>query len=1296
MRYPDRGGTFTDVVVFYPDGSEKVFKLLSRDPQHYDDAPIEALRRILEEINGYKIPRGTKLDLTQIDSLRMGTTVATNALLERQGAKTALYITQGLKDMLKIGNQSRPNMFALNVKRHELLYTKVVEVAERVTLYDSTSYKRIDEEIDSTSKKCRMNGEIEKGPNVVVGLSGELVRIVQKPDMDAIRQSLLETYNQGFRSLAVCLMHSYTFPTHELAIVEAAKEIGFTQISASSQVSPSIRILPRANSAVTDAYLTPEITAYINGFKSGIDEQSLETVNWKIMQSDGGLCHPSNLSGLKLLLSGPAGGVIGYAKTSYLPEKPTPVVGFDMGGTSTDVSRYSGSLEHVFESTTAGIPILVPQLDINTVAAGGGSILSWKKGIMNVGPESAGSHPGPACYRKGGPATVTDANLVLGRILPEYFPSIFGSKQDQPLDAKASYARMSELAEEINLSQPNKLSVHEVAQGFIKVANEAMCRPIRALTEAKGHKISDHILAAFGGAGGQHACDIAQALRISRVVIHKYSSVLSAYGMALAEVVHEERVPSATILSESAIVHLQSVFETLSVKAVSALKKMDPAGGAINSKFFLNCRYEGSDTAIMVEKPESSWDFGEAFIAQHQQEFGFTPATRRIIVDDIRVQSTATVPTDDRVGLRELETVSSRVVHSESTTQMYFNELGLIDAALYHLNKLLPGDIINGPAVIIDQTQTIVVSPSAKATILSSMAVLDVQQAQGATESIRGIDPINLAVFANRFMGIAEQMGRALQKTSVSTNIKERLDFSCAIFSANGGLICTAPHVPAMLGSMAFSVQWQIQHWKDDIKPGDVFLTNAPTSGGTHLPDLTVITPVFDTKRGRIVFWLASRGHHADIGGIVPGSMPANSTELWQEGAIIKAMKLVENGEFQESRVTEAMLYAPARYPGCTGARCLEDNITDIKAQAAANQKGIGLIQSLIEEYTLNTVLVYMEAVQEASANAVRDTLKKIAEKHQRCLFEAEDFMDDGSRIKLRVDIDAETGNATFDFSGSSPQTYGNWNAPPAVTNSAMIYTLRCLVNADIPLNQGCMLPIRLIIPEESMLDPNEHAAVAAGNGLTAQRIVDTILKALETCAASNGCMANFTFGLPEVNGFGYYETIAGGSGAGPGWIGEDGVHVHMTNTRITDAEILERRYPVLLREYSLRKGSGGQGMYRGGDGVIRELEFLIDMHAGLLSERRAFPPYGMAGGGPAERGLNLWLRRDGSVINVGGKASFQPKAGDRIRILTPGGGGYGEPGLLGDEAPYSQEQREFVPLATGSVHTRQGLQESQ
>ncbi|KAI9035889.1 uncharacterized protein KD926_002643 [Aspergillus affinis] len=753
-------------------------------------------------------------------------------------------------DLLKIGNQSRPEMFALNVLRPSLLYSKVVEVDERVTLHESTSYRR-----EANDGKIITNGNAEhKDADVVTGVSGEKVRIIQKLDTTTVAETLQQVYDQGFRSVAICLLHSYTFPDHEMVIASEAERIGFTQISTSCRISPAIRMLSRASSAVTDAYLTPQIRDYLKGFESGVKSESLAAVNWRIMQSDGGLVHPSKLSGLHALLSGPAGGVVGYARTCFSPEIPVPVIGFDMGGTSTDVSRYAGSLEHVFETVTASIPIQVPQLDINTVAAGGGNILSWRKGILTVGPDSAGSHPGPACYRKGRPATVTDANLILGQIIPSFFPSIFGPEQNQPLVYHASYQKMKTLGHEINTDQASNLSVEEVAQGFITVANEAMCRPIRAITEARGYRTGEHNLAYFGGAGGQHAYEIAKQLGISRVLIHKYSAILSGYGMALANTVQEAHLPYSKDLPDTEILNLKPVLDGLRQETIKSIIDMDPTCNKTRSIYFLNLRYDGSDTSLMIEKPEESWNFRSAFIAHHQREFGFTPNNRGILIDDIRVRTVADSGNYVTGGIWELDGLSFHAnEHPVGHTPVSFPELDIIKVPLYSLLELRAEDSLKGTAVVIDNIQTIVVSPGAEVKVLSSMLVIDL--APPSTPSTYEIvDPIRLSVFAIRFMGIAEQMGRSLQKTSVSTNIKERLDFSCAIFSADGGLVANAPHVPAMLGSMAFAVKWQIQHWGSRINNGDVFLTNSPNAGGTHLPDLTVITPIFDDEGKKILF----------------------------------------------------------------------------------------------------------------------------------------------------------------------------------------------------------------------------------------------------------------------------------------------------------------------------------------------------------------------------------------------------------------------------------------------------------
>lgn len=1323
----DRGGTFTDCVGNV-DGEDIVIKLLSEDPANYEDAPLEGIRRIMSHFLKREIPRGEALDTTKIESIRMGTTVATNALLERKGETIAMVVTKGFKDCLAIGNQSRPKIFDLAIHKPDVLYSEVVEIDERVTLEDYAE--------DPTRKITQAEvkagtAEAEKA-DLVMGLSGEAVRILRRPEKEAIRKQLQEIYDKGIRSIAVCLMHAYTFPDHEATVGKIAQDIGFKHISLSSELMPMIKLVSRATSVCADAYLTPAIKKYISGFQNGFEgglgtksvkqEKGDRGARCEFMQSDGGLVDVEKFTGLKAILSGPAGGVVGYAITSYDEETKIPVIGFDMGGTSTDVSRYGeGRYDHTFETTTAGVTIQSPQLDINTVAAGGGSMLFFRNGLFVVGPESAGAHPGPACYRKGGPATVTDANLYLGRLLPEFFPKIFGKNENEGLDVEASKKVLQELADQINKDTGKNMSVDEVAYGFLTVANESMTRPIRSITEAKGHDSSKHRLATFGGAGGQHAVAIAEALGIKQILIHRYSSVLSAYGMALADVVDERQEPESKVWADDGKVvdELKEKMEKLKEKSRNALKEQGFEDKEIVFEEYLNMRYRGTESALMIIKPSQDdakkhfdgieWAFGKAFVKHHRYEFGFTLDDRDIIVDDVRVRgigksfrySEKTV--DQQLKSLKRQAVTDNKKHS--TAEVYF-EGGRLDTPIYKLDDLDVGSSVKGPAMLADGTQTIVVTPKAKALVLETHVVINIEEDKGRGEeegdqSDREVDPILLSVFGHRFMAIAEQMGRALQKTSVSTNVKERLDFSCAIFDANGGLVANAPHLPVHLGSMGTCVKRQAEIWKGDLKRGDVIISNHPSYGGTHLPDVTLTMPAFDEKGENILFYAASRAHHADIGGITAGSMPPHSRELYQEGAAIKSEKLVSEGKFNEERVIELFYKEPAKYPGCSGTRCLADNINDLRAQVSANQKGISLIENLIQEYGEDTVMFYMKNIQDNAEFCVRRLLKQVSKKFEGKDLSAVDFMDDGSPIKLKVTIDAEKGEAVFDFEGTGSEVYGNINAPEAVTYSAIIYCLRCLISEDIPLNQGCLKPINVKIPPKSLLSPSDHAAVVGGNVLTSQRVTDVIFKAFQACAASQGDCNNLTFGFggnmagqEEVKGFGYYETIAGGSGAGPDWDGTSGVHTHMTNTRITDSEVFERRYPVILREFSIRKGSGGNGQHRGGDGVTRDIEFRIPVQASILSERRVYRPYGLAGGEDAECGLNLWVRnvekaswekqlrrlKNGNgqangnnndeeteyeerFINLGAKNSAPMKAGDRIIICTPGGGGWGRVG---------------------------------
>ena len=1307
----DRGGTFTDCVGNPGSGrmaDDIIIKLLSEDPSNYNDAPLEGIRRLMSKFTEREIPRGEALDTSKIESIRMGTTVATNALLERKGEKIALVVTKGFKDCLEIGNQSRPKIFDLAIKRPDVLYQKVIEIDERVTLEDYA------EDPERHKTKTEAKASDSEGVEMVEGLSGEAVRVLQAPDESKIRSQLKELYDQGIHSIAVCLMHGYTFPRHEALVGRLAKDIGFNHVSLSHELMPMIKLVPRATSVCADAYLTPAIRKYISGFQAGFEgglgteslkkEARSRGARCEFMQSDGGLVDVDIFSGLRAILSGPAGGVVGYALTSYDSETKTPIIGFDMGGTSTDVSRYgSGRYEHVFETTTAGVTIQSPQLDINTVAAGGGSRLFFRNGLFVVGPESAGAHPGPACYRKGGPLTVTDANLFLGRLLPDFFPRIFGKNEDEGLDEKASEKMFEELTEKINKEAGKTMSADEIAYGFVKIANETMTRPIRSLTEAKGHDTSKHRLATFGGAGGQHAVAIAESLGISQILVHRYSSVLSAYGMALADVVDENQVPDSSVWDDNgeAKKKLRPKMEELKKSSMKTLKDQGFIEESIVFEEYLNMRYRGTESALMVVRPDGEeakneydgddWAFGKAFVKQHEQEFGFTLPDRDIIIDDVRVRGIGKgfegmEKTVDQ-QLKELKSKDVEANKAYSTSQVYF-EGGRQDTKVYKLEDLHIGDKIKGPAIIADGTQTIVVTPGSSALIIETHVVINIGDEETASRpSTKSVDPILLSIFGHRFMAIAEQMGRALQKTSVSTNVKERLDYSCALFDSTGGLVANAPHLPVHLGSMSTCVSTQARIWHGKLKRGDVLVSNHPSYGGTHLPDITVITPAFHDDQ--IIFYVASRAHHADIGGILPGSMPPHSRELFQEGASIKSEKLVSEGKFDEARITSLLYDEPAQYPDCSGTRCLADNLNDLKAQIAANQKGINLLSALITDYSEPVVQFYMHAIQDNAENSVRHLLKGVAAKFAGKPLTAIDYMDDGSPIQLKITIDAQKGEAVFDFAGTGPEVYGNINAPEAVTYSAIIYCLRCLIEEDIPLNQGCLKPVEVRIPKRSFLSPSDGAAVVGGNVLTSQRVTDVVFRCFEACAASQGDCNNLTFGFggnlkgeSETKGFGYYETIAGGSGAGRDWEGTSGVHTHMTNTRITDAEVFERRYPVILREFALRKGSGGLGQHNGGDGVVRDIEFRIPVQVSILSERRVFRPYGLHGGGDAMCGRNLWVRRvrrdggsggeemgDGSgsgageeewverYINLGAKNTASMKAGERIIVCTPGGG---------------------------------------
>lgn len=1241
----DRGGTFTDI---YAEVAGRldccVMKLLSVDPANYDDAPIEGIRRILEEHTGNRIPRSSKIPTDKIEWIRMGTTVATNALLERKGERIALCVTQGFKDLLQIGNQARPNIFDLKVSKPSNLYEEVIEVDERIELL-------LDQELRSSSS------------TVVEGVSGELIRVSKPLDVESLKPLLKGLLSKGIECLAVVLLHSYTYPQHEIMIEKLALNMGFRHVSLSSSLTPMIRAVPRGLTAAVDAYLTPVIKEYLTGFMSRFDGGE-EKVNVLFMQSDGGLAPEQRFSGHKAVLSGPAGGVVGYSQTLFRLETSKPLIGFDMGGTSTDVSRYDGSYEQVLETQIAGAIIQAPQLDINTVAAGGGSKLKFQFGSFRVGPESVGAHPGPVCYRKGGELAITDANLMLGTVIPDFFPSIFGPNENQPLDVEATRKAFEKLSVEINSYKKTQdpyakdMTVEEIALGFINVANETMCRPIRQLTEMKGHETQNHALACFGGAGPQHACAIARSLGMSEVLIHRYCGILSAYGMGLADVVEELQEPYSSVYDPDSAVEASRRELHLKNKVKQKLIQQGFNDEDITTESYLNLRYEGTDTAIMVKRHAEGEenDFAAEFVKLFQQEYGFELQNRKILISDVRVRG---IGVTNILRPRELEPVLGEPVNG-GQYMIYFGT-GWRQTPLFKLEKLGYGHILEGPAIIMNGNSTVIVEPGCRALITKYGNIkMEIDLSPNTVEKSDQIaDVVQLSIFNHRFMGIAEQMGRTLQRTSISTNIKERLDFSCALFSPDGGLVANAPHVPVHLGAMSSTVRWQLEYWGDNLHEGDVLVTNHPCAGGSHLPDITVITPVFDSKK--LVFFVASRGHHAEIGGITPGSMPPFSKAIWEEGAAIKALKLVERGVFQEERII-SLLQSPnsdeisgRKIPGT---RRLDDNLSDLRAQVAANRRGIALIEELIEQYGLETVQSYMIHVQRNAEGAVREMLKSAAA-NGSCVVEEEDYMDDGSVIRLKLCIDAKAGEATFDFGGTSAEVYGNWNAPEAVTAAAVIYCLRCLLDVDIPLNQGCLAPVKIFIPEASFLSPSEKAAVVGGNVLTSQRVTDVILTAFQACACSQGCMNNLTFGDDD---FGYYETIGGGSGAGPTWNGTSGVQCHMTNTRMTDPEIFEQRYPVLLRRFGLRQGSGGAGRYRGGDGLVREIEFRRPVVASILSERRVCAPRGLMGGENGSRGANYLIRRDGRRVYLGGKNTVDVDAGEVLQILTPGGGGWGDP----------------------------------
>ncbi|CUM64554.1 uncharacterized protein PRCAT00002161001 [Priceomyces carsonii] len=1281
----DRGGTFTDVLAIIPGQDDCVFKLLSVDPLNYKDSTIEGIRRAIEFATGVRVPKDQPLDTSCISSIRVGTTVATNALLERKGARSAFITTKGFKDMLQIGYQSRPDLFALDIVKPGVLYEKVVEINERVTLPSYT---------EDPDKREYYNRENEK--EYTKGITGEVFQILEEIDVKSSVETLKQLKLEGIQSVAICLIHGYNYQIHEKKLKNIAEDLGFEFVTVSHELMPMIGSIPRSQSTVCDAYLTPVLKSYVRNFIGGFKKDFAEHTRIEFMRSDGGICSWNDFLGLGALLSGPAGGVVGEAQTCFDPEEKTPIVGFDMGGTSTDVSRYAGHYEHVFRTITAGIQISAPQLDINTIAAGGGSILTFEHGTLKAGPESAGAHPGPACYRKGGPLTITDANLFTGRIIPEYFPCIFGKSENEPLDYDTVETKFTELAQEINEDNPEKhLTPKEVALGFLKVANYSMAKPIRAITECRGFDVSKHNLASFGGAGGQHACSIATILKMKRVIIHRYSSILSAYGIALADVVHESQMPCLAVYSEQSKIELLEQGKKLSFSVKKKLLDQSVSEDCIELKIFFNMGYSGSSTRLMIEQPENG-DFLQSFTESHLREFSFVDDKREVLVLDVRVRGCGKVSqTTARSPYKDLQVAKIKPAEGNeiAVRNILFDE-GELSSKIYSLKDLSEGSVVKGPALILDTTQTILVTPNSKAIVLPNHLIIDIEEGQKENVSFDYVDPILLSVFSNRFVAIAEEMGRTLQKISVSANIKERLDFSCALFDNEGKLTANAPHVPVHLGSMSHCIRYAKRYWGEDIHPGDILASNHPCAGGTHLPDITLISPVFID--GKIQFFTASRAHHAEIGGSAPGSCAADATELFQEGAQFIAWKIVSQGKFDYNGIRKYFVEEPSLYEGCSGTRKLEDNLSDLKAQIAANQKGVNNLKELFKEYGTEVILFYMKNVNKAAEKAVRSFLSKFAtENKNRLPLTAEEILDDGSTIRVKISIDERDGSVIYDFTGTSEEVYNCGNAPISITYATIIYGLRLMLNSNIPLNEGCLKPVTIIIPEGTLLNPSPFVAVSAANSTTSQRLNDTILKAFEVSGASAGSNNTLAFGKGGIEngimkqGFAMVETIGGGSGATKNADGYSGTQCHMTNTRITDPEVLELRYPVILKEFKIRRNTGGKGMHNGGDGLVRSVQFTDDLECTIRSQRRVNAPYGIKGGKEGARGENKLGRKrsDGKIhwIHLPAFAQFKVRAGDCVTIKTPGGGGYGElRKTLDNESSF--EGSKYRPVAGGTL----------
>ncbi len=1189
----DRGGTFTDLVALDPDGALHSAKLLSDNPEHYDDAAVAGIRRMLGLGSDEPIPA------ERIEHVRMGTTVATNALLERRGEATALLTTRGFADALRIGHQSRPDIFALDIRLPEAVYTRVVE---------------IDERIDA-------DGEV-----------------LLEPDPERVREQLEALHAEGIRALAVVFVHGYRNGTHERRVASLARETGFEQVSLSHEVSPLIRFVGRGDTTVVDAYLSPVLRRHADRVAGQLGEVRLQ-----FMKSDGGLTAAEQFAGKDAILSGPAGGIVGCARSAERAGFER-VIGFDMGGTSTDVSHYSGEFERSFETVIAGVRLRVPMLEIHTVAAGGGSCLHFDGSRYRVGPDSAGADPGPASYRRGGPLTVTDCNVMLGKLQPEFFPRVFGPGADEPLDNKAVGEAFDELRAKIKAATGDDRPAVEVAEGFLRIAVTRMANAIKKVSVQRGHDVTACALNCFGGAGGQHACLVADALGIETVLVHPFAGVLSAYGMGLADVTAMREFAVEAELDEACLKRLADGFGTAVDEAQEELANQGLDAEAIDIRRHAQVKYHGTDTTLLVEFADAS-AMADAFAEAHRQQFGFTMDERALVVEAGVVEAIG------RAGAAPesfaVQDDGGEPAGARDRVATFMGGEHHPDTPVHDRQSLVQGQAVDGPAIVVEANATTVVEPGwrAEADRHGNLVLSRAQNVQREQAIGTRADPVMLEIFNNLFMAIAEHMGAALQQTAWSANIKERLDFSCALFDRDGRLVANAPHVPVHLGSMGESVRAVIDEHGEHIRPGDVYLLNDPYAGGTHLPDLTVVSPCCAAD-GEVLFYTASRAHHADVGGTTPGSMPPDSRHIDDEGVLFTNTLAVREGRLLEAELRECFAAGP--HP----ARNIDQNLSDLRAQIAANARGARELKAMVENFGQAVVEAYMQHVQDNAAEQVRRVIDQLEDGSWT------KTLDNGAEVKVNIEVDRQARRAKIDFSGTSAQQADNFNAPAAVTRACVLYVLRTLVADEIPLNDGCLAPIELIVPEGSLLNPAHPAAVVAGNVETSQVVADTLFAALGILANGPGSMNNLTFGNQRYQ---HYETICGGSGAGADFDGCSAVHVHMTNSRLTDPEILETRFPVRLDAFGIRTESGGNGRQRGGDGVERRIRFLEAMTVSVLANSRRVAPSGLAGGGDGALGLAWVERADGRREELSGVCRCEVEPGDLLVIQTPGGGGFGQ-----------------------------------